>query len=136
MKNIEVFENIPQYTIISEQFSDTTEINAVAKAGNRLRRIFYISSLATLALCFNACTSTGYVETEPVYVEYVRPPQPSNIHIWINGDWVYSRQDRAFKQKSGYWYKPNHSHSYVPGHWQSSPQGLYWAPGHWQKNRH
>ena len=116
------------------QLSGIAEISAVAKMGRHMRKIFYITSLAGLGFCLNACTSTGYVETEPAYVEYTRPPQPSSNHIWINGDWQYNRQNRVYVQKNGYWEKPSRNRSYMQGHWESSPQGRYWVSGHYQKN--
>jgi hypothetical protein len=135
MKNNEELESNFQDTLVPELKSGITEISAVTKVGRQMRKIFYIVSLTGIGLCINACTSTGYVSTEPAYVEYSRPAQPSNLHVWINGDWVYNQQNHAYVQKNGYWEKPRHNREYMSGHWQTSPQGTYWVSGHYQRNR-
>jgi hypothetical protein len=136
MKNIDFFENELLNTHTVEPGLESVNNNSVTKAGRQLRKIIGIAGIAAFGLCLNACTSTGYVESEPTYVEYSRPQQPSNNHVWINGDWVYSNQTHAYKQKNGYWHKPHHSQTYVAGHWQSSPKGYYWKPGYYQKHNH
>ncbi len=133
MKNNEVPETIIQINI-PEQKPVCAEMSVVAKAGRNMRKIFYITSLAGIAICFGSCTATGYVATEPSYVEYSRPPQPSSVHIWVGNDWVYSQQNHIYVQKPGYWEKPSHNRTYVSGYWQSSPQGQHWVPGHYQRN--
>jgi hypothetical protein len=97
------------------------------------RKLFLITSLAGLGLLFNSCV-TGYVETEPSYVVMVRPAQPSNVHIWIDGDWRWNSQSQRYVQNTGYWEKPRQSQTYVSGYWQSAPKGKYWQNGHWQNN--
>ena len=136
MKNNEVSETKFQNTLIPEQISGITEINPGAKIRRNLRKIIAITSIAGIAICFSACTATGYVATEPTYVEHTRPPQPSNLHVWINGDWVYSSQNHVYVQNNGYWAKPNHNRTYIDGYWKSSPQGKYWVSGHYQRNRY
>jgi len=135
MKNKEEIENNFQDTNAPEPESDSTELSAVLKVGRQMRRIFYITSLAGIGLCINACTSTGYVSTEPVYIESSRPPRPSTTHIWINGDWQYNQQNHVYIQKNGYWAKPSHRRTHVSGHWEKGPQGSYWVSGHYQRNR-
>ena len=103
------------------------------KVGKNLKRFIYVSSLLGMGLFFNSCIG-GYVETEPAYVEVARPPQPSNLHIWIDGDWVYSRQNHAYTRNAGYWQKPIKGRTYVSGHWQASAKGKYWAAGKWQRH--
>jgi hypothetical protein len=135
MKNNEKSENNSQNTITPELLSGITEISTIANGGRRMRKIFYIVCLAGIGISFNACMSTGYVETEPAYVEYSRPPQPSNNHIWINGDWQYNQQNHAYIQKNGYWEKPSNRRTHVSGHWEKSPQGSYWVSSHYERNR-
>jgi hypothetical protein len=135
MKNKEESENNFQYSITPEPLSGITEKSATLKVERRLRKLFYIVSLIGIGLSINACTSTGYVETEPAYVEYSRPPQPSNNHIWINGDWQYNQQNHVYVQKNGYWEKPSNRRTHVSGHWEKGPQGSYWVTGHYQRNR-
>jgi hypothetical protein len=111
------------------------EISVASKVGKRLKKFMYITGLAGITLCFNACVP-GYIATEPSYVEYTRPQQPSPLHIWIDGDWLFNRQSHTYVQKVGYWEKPNQRRTYVSGHWQKTPRGNYWSTGHWQRQGH
>ena len=94
-----------------------------------------MASLLGVGLLFKSCIG-GYIATEPVYVQSPRPPQPSNLHIWIDGDWTWSRQTHTYVQRNGYWEKPRPNRTYVAGYWQTSPKGRYWKSGHWQKQNH
>lgn len=132
MKNQEFSTKAVQPEFSTEPESGMTETVNTYKTGSRLRKLFYVTSLAGLGLCFNACTS-GYVATEPTYVESVRPARPSTMHIWVDGNWVYSRQNHNYRHNDGYWTKPSHGRTYIQGHWQSSPRGQYWVTGHWQR---
>lgn len=98
-----------------------------------MKKFFYLAILAVVMLVLNACSTMGYVSTEPAYVEYTRPARPSNLHIWIDGDWAYSRQSHQYVRKNGYWQKPSRGRTYVSGSWQRTPQGLRWESGHWQR---
>lgn len=100
-----------------------------------LKKLIFLSSLAGIGLFFNGCTA-GYVATEPSYVEYSRPQRPSDLHIWIDGDWVFNNQTHAYVQRNGYWERPAQGRTYISGQWQSTPRGKYWSKGHWQKNGH
>lgn len=99
-----------------------------------------IASIAGMGVLLNSC-STGYVATQPSYIEHARPDRPSNLHVWIDGDWSYNRQAHAYVQQKGYWKKPNPNRFYVSGQWETTPKGKYWNKGRWQKkereeNRH
>ena len=109
------------------------ETRAISKVSKNLRRVVYIAGLTGMGLFINACTSTGYIETEPVYVENTRPPRPSDLHVWIDGDWVWSRQTNGYIRQDGYWERPNEGRVYITGRWEVSPRGKYWAKGHWQR---
>jgi hypothetical protein len=100
---------------------------------NVMKKLIYLTSLVGMGLFVNSC-SLGYVSTEPVYVENVRPARPSNMHIWIDGDWVYNRQTNAYARNAGYWEMQRQNRSYVSGQWQNGTRGKYWQRGHWQKN--
>ncbi len=100
--------------------------------GNQLKKICYIAGLAGMGLFLNSCLA-GYVASEPAYVEYSRPPRPSETYVWINGDWSWNNQSHIYVQKTGYWEQPRHNQTYVSGYWKSTPKGKSWAPGHWQK---
>ena len=97
-----------------------------------LKKLIFISSIAGVGLFFNGCAA-GYVATEPSYVEYSRPQRPSDMHIWVDGDWAFNRQTHAYVQRNGYWAAPSQGRVYVSGQWQSTPRGKYWSKGHWQK---
>jgi hypothetical protein len=110
------------------------------KNNNVLKKFYIIVSLFGTGILLNSC-STGYVATQPSYIEYSRPERPSNLHIWIDGDWSYNHQSRTYIQQRGYWEKPSPNRIYVSGQWQTTPKGKYWSKGHWQKrereeNRH
>ncbi|MFH0999329.1 MAG: hypothetical protein V1783_00685 [Bacteroidota bacterium] len=98
-----------------------------------MKKCIYLTGLAGIVLCSNACMTYGYVSTEPSYMQYSRPPQPSNLHIWINDDWGWNRTNRTYVQRNGYWTRPNQGRTYVSGHWQVTPKGHSWAPGRWQR---
>lgn len=101
--------------------------------GSQLKKFIYISGLAGIGFLATNC-STGYVASEPVYIESARPERPSNLHVWIDGDWVYSRHNHAYVKHNGYWQKSSQNRTYVAGHWESTPRGNYWAPGRWERS--
>ncbi len=129
-------QNDFQKTIEGEPLSLSAEVGAVSIVGKYLKRFIYITGLAGIGLFVNACTATGYVASEPTYVESVRPERPSALHVWIDGDWIWSRHSHSYVRKEGHWQRQNQDRAYVPGHWQSTPQGNYWVTGHWQRDNH
>jgi hypothetical protein len=133
MKNNEIFQEDAQVAIRLAQNTGTKEFSFVSRVGKNLKKIIIIGSLAAMGLLVNGC-ATGYVETQPAYVEYNRPAQPSSVHVWVNGDYSYNHRSHTYVQKNGYWHKPNNS-TYVQGHWQTSPNGYYWINGTWQRSR-
>ena len=132
MKNNKDLENDVQDSIKSKMLLNSSETGIIAKVGENIKKMIYITSLAGMGLFLNSCLA-GYVLSEPVYVEYARPPRPTNLHIWIDGDWAYNNQTHVYLQKTGYWQKPNQGQTYVTGYWKSTPKGKAWAPGHWLK---
>lgn len=100
----------------------------------KMKKFIFLISLAGIIVLLNSCSTTGYVTTEPTYVEYSRPTQPSINHIWIDGDWQYRRPTHVYVQKRGYWSRPSQGRTYQKGNWQSSPQGKSWNKGQWKKN--
>ena len=98
-----------------------------------MKKLIFLSFMASILLTLNSCTATGYVATEPAYVEYARPVRPSELHIWIDGEWQYDRSHQAYVQKKGYWKKPNEGRDFIKGHWLETSRGRTWVPGHWQK---
>jgi len=98
-----------------------------------MKKLFLLASVAGMMLFMGSCTTQGYVSSEPTYIEYSRPAPPSNLHIWINGDWVYDHHNQRYVRKNGHWHKPNHGRTYVEGSWMASSQGLYWQSGYWSR---
>jgi hypothetical protein len=133
MKNNEIFQEDAQVAIRLAKHTGTNEISFISRVGKNLKKIVIIGSLAGMGLLVNGC-ATGYVASEPAYVEYNRPAQPSSVHVWVNGDYAYNHRSRVYVQKHGYWHKPNNNSTYVQGHWQSSPRGSYWVNGTWHRN--
>jgi len=132
MKTKEDLEKDVQGVIKLDSLLNATDAGATTKFGKHLKKFVYVISLVGIGLSFNACIP-GYIETEPTYMESSRPPQPSSVHIWIDGDWVWSRQTHAYVRNNGYWAKPNQGRTFVPGRWQSTPRGKYWVKGQWQR---
>ena len=109
------------------------ETGFAAKIGKQVKKIIFIGSLAGTGLFLNSCMA-GYVATEPTYAEYSRPARTSNLDVWIDGDWVFNRQNHVYVQNTGYWAKPQQNRTYVSGQWQTTSKGKSWKKGHWQKN--
>jgi hypothetical protein len=112
-----------------------TSANACSLSYKNLKKGIYLTGLVCAAFFFHACM-VGYAETEPVYVESVRPAAPSSVHVWIDGDWAYNRHTHGYVRNQGYWVKPAPNKTYVQGHWQAHPQGHTWTRGHWQRQGH
>jgi hypothetical protein len=134
MKTSENLQRDVQDGIKSESLLNTEENGFSTKVGKHVKKFIYIASLVGIGLFFNSCIA-GYVETEPNYVENARPPRPSNLHIWIDGDWIYSRHNHGYTRNEGSWQAPVRGRTYVSGHWQATSRGHYWAPGHWQREK-
>jgi hypothetical protein len=134
--NMKKNEDSPKYVqnvIKRDPLLKSTENGFSTKVGRNLKKLIIMASLAGIGLFLNGCVG-GYIATEPSYaVVSVRPPQPTNAYIWIDGDWAWNNQTHLYVQRTGYWEKPRQSQIYVSGHWQSSPRGKYWVAGHWQK---
>jgi hypothetical protein len=136
-KKMKKNEDSPKYVqnvIKRDPLLRKTDFDFSSKVGKSLKRFIYVSSLVGMGLFFNSCIG-GYIDSEPAYVQVERPPQPSNLHIWIDGDWVYNHQTRAYAQNAGYWQKPIKGRTFVSGHWQASAKGRYWAKGKWQRTK-
>jgi hypothetical protein len=115
----------------SEILSESTNCNGFS-VRKQVKKVFYLSGLVGVGLLLKSCMP-GYVGSEPSYVEGTRPSQPSSLHVWVDGDWSYNRQNRAYVHNNGYWSQPRQGHTYVTGHWQSGPKGHSWTKGRWQK---
>ncbi len=91
------------------------------------KSIFLIALISLLSL-FNAC-SAGYVSTQPVYVEQVRPNRPSQNHTWIEARWTWNSGTHGYIHHQGYWKHNKKNHNYSPGYWNNSPRGYKWVNG-------
>jgi hypothetical protein len=132
MKKNEELEKDVQYPIKSEVLLNSSETGIIGRVGSHLKKIIYITSLAGVSLLLNSCVG-GFVATEPAYVEYSRPARPSELYVWIDGDYAWNNQTHVYVQRAGYWEKPRQNQTFVSGHWQANAKGKSWAPGHWQR---
>jgi hypothetical protein len=83
-------------------------------------KIYTYSFLFLLASClFMSCSGIGIVRSEPMYVEIERPRQPNSSYIWIEGDWLWQKDTRTYKNSNGRWEMPKHNRQYVQGHWEN-----------------
>lgn len=78
---------------------------------------------------FTAC-SAGYVSEEPTYQEN-RPPRPTERHVWVEGNWIWSRQTRTYHHGAGNWEVPIRNRSYELGYWKRTNHGSQWKKGKW-----
>lgn len=93
-----------------------------------MKKLLFLIVFGGFALLSNACSS-GYVDQEPIYIEVVRPPRPSNNFIWIEGGWVWNSRERAYRHRDGYWSKQNYRRTQTKGYWKRSPRGYHWIGG-------
>ncbi|NWJ49996.1 MAG: hypothetical protein HXX14_03940 [Bacteroidetes bacterium] len=119
-------------TIVCKLLIHSTKVGSITIVGKQLKKFIYIISLAGIGLFVNACTATGYVASEPTYVENERPARPSDLHVWIDGDWIWSNQTHVYVQRAGFWDRPRPGRIYVTGHWQATSRGNRWIKGYWQ----
>jgi hypothetical protein len=124
-------QKVVQKAIKYEPVMNAAETSVGIKFGKYLKKFIFLTSLIGIGLFLNSCMG-GYVATEPTYTEYARPAQPSNLHIWIDGDWGWNSQSHMYVQKTGSWEQPRQGKTYVSGYWQTTPRGKSWSKGHWQ----
>jgi len=102
------------------------------KSFHRLKMTILMGCFIGVSL-LSSCYTPGYVSVEPTYIETKRPNRPSNVHVWVDGDWVWRQQTHNYVYKNGYWSKPYRNKTYISGRWQSTQQGSQWNSGHWQR---
>ena len=112
--------------------ASSKEVGFISKNRKYIKRIIFIGSFAGIGLLLNSCAA-GYVATEPTYTEYSRPERPSELHVWVDGDWVYNQSSRVYVHNRGYWERPQQNRIYIQGAWQSTPKGKHWTKGRWEK---
>jgi hypothetical protein len=140
MKTNEALQNVVHNGFKADPSQNASENKFSKTLGSNLKKIVFISSLAGAALLFKGCAS-GYVASEPSYMQYDRPVQPNNLSVWIEGDWYWHNQSQQYYHQNGYWDNPRQGKTYVSGHWASNPKGKSWSKGYWQsegshKNHH
>ncbi len=96
-----------------------------------MKKLIFLSSLSVMALFSEGCMP-AYISIVPEYSEPVRPLRPSDDHIWIDGDWVWSRQTRSYTRRTGSWEVPHHGRTYTKGSWEKTPRGSHWVQGRWR----
>jgi len=133
MKNSTEEKKIAHDAIKQEPLLNACGSGDRLKVGRRLKRSLLLISLVGAGILFKGCMA-GYVATEPVYVEFSRPAQPSHAQLWIEGDWSWNNRTHVYVQKSGYWTNPRQGQTYVSGYWQTTPRGKSWSRGHWKSN--
>jgi hypothetical protein len=134
MKKAEELPKYVQNVIKKEPLVRSSEIGFNAKFSKNLKKFLYVSGFIGMGFFFNSCIA-GYVDTEPTYVEGIRPAAPSYTSIWIDGDWVYNRQNRVYARQEGHWGRPVQGKVYVAGRWEVSSKGRHWTPGRWQRQK-
>jgi len=63
--------------------------------------------------------------------EYLRPPRPSQRHVWVEGEWIWI--NNRYMYQTGYWAVPEPDRIFVKGHWAQWPNNeWYWVNGYWR----
>lgn len=96
-----------------------------------MKKLILFTSLVGFLFLLNAC-GPAYVSVRPSYSESVRPTSPSSTHVWVDGNWVYSRRTHAYSRHNGYWSAPNRGRTYTPGQWKTTRRGDHWVQGRWR----
>jgi len=64
---------------------------------------------------------------------YLKPPRPSERHIWVEGEWIWVNH-RFYMYQVGYWALPEENTIFESGHWARWPNGeWYWVKGYWKR---
>jgi hypothetical protein len=132
MKKNEELQNEIHFAISRKPLLNIHDSGAYARVGKYMKIFSYLVLLMGIGIVFNSCMG-GYIASEPSYVEYARPQQPSINHIWIDGDWNWNNQTHVYVQRAGYWSAPRPGRSYVAGSWRTTQRGKTWSKGYWQK---
>jgi hypothetical protein len=130
MKKNEELQNDIHFAISRKPYLNVQETGVFDRVGKYIKIFSYLLLLIGIGIIFNSCIG-GYVASEPSYVVYARPPQPSTIYFWVDGDWSWNNQTHLYIQKAGYWEKPRQGQTFHEGYWQSNQHGKSWSKGHW-----
>ena len=72
----DVYDEIKQESLLNVTSKSGDQI----KVSRHLKRFFFLISLVVAGILFKSCIA-GFVATEPSYVEFNRPPQPSHAQL-------------------------------------------------------
>jgi hypothetical protein len=134
MKNNSELKRNSLDTLKQEQLLNVArESDDQLKVSRHFKKFILLISLVGAGILFKGCMA-GYVATEPSYVEFYRPAQPSHAQLWIEGDWSWNNRTHVYVQNTGYWTNPRQGQTYVSGYWKTTPRGKSWSKGHWQSN--
>lgn len=93
----------------------------------------------TIGLCFQLLPANAQVvvkiRPEPPKAVVVRPAMPGPGMMWIEPDWYWSKNKKAYVWREGRWVHPRKRAVWVPGHWQAVPGGHNWSPGYWGRRK-
>jgi len=95
-----------------------------------------LSWIISAVIAFSMLTGCVYhVRTPPPQPKVeVRPAQPYERAVWIEGYWTRTRGDWAWVQ--GHWEStPGPESVWVRGHWKKTWRGWKRVPGHWRRVR-
>jgi|SRR5579871_5894967 len=97
----------------------------------KLSRLFILSAIL-FAISFTA-TAQVYVKIRPAVPVIVRPPQPTQSHVWINEEW--EPNGNTYRYSGGHWDAPPHEgYTWRTGYWKHRRHhGEQWIPGAWRK---
>jgi len=95
----------------------------------------FIKLLLLLIVLFSVSFSASaqiYVSIRPHVPVIVRPPQPSQTHVWVDEEW--RPRGRNYRYTGGRWETPPHQgYTRRPGHWQKTRRGNIWIQGTWRR---
>ncbi len=80
---------------------------------------------------FVGCLAEGHVAEVPCFEEVKRPPKINENDVWIEGNWIWNRNNHLYTHSNGYWHKHLAGRAYSQGYWQQRPRGLHWVLGYW-----
>jgi WXXGXW repeat (2 copies) len=95
-----------------------------------MKKIILIFAVLATFMVFTGC-AVGYVSEEPTYQE-IRSVRPSATYVWVEGNWVWSRQSHSYNHSGGRWIVPTRNRTYEPGRWNRNSHGSRWQRGRWR----
>jgi hypothetical protein len=98
-------------------------------------KIMFVAIVATLLMSVSFAHAQVVIRERLVAPGVVveRPAAPGPHHIWVEGEWRWSKHDGRYVWAGGYWLKERPGHEWVPGHWAEVPGGVRWEVGHWRR---